>query len=193
MLRYTFLATGLIFLATPGFGDETSAKPDQAATEQVKTEQPTLKPGSLPDTRNVHVFGNIMTAGQPSEAALAVLADQGFKTIVTLRAASEESFDEAASCEKVGMKFVRLPIGSPEHMTDELFRNVSKLLRAAEPEGKVLLHCAAANRAGAVWLTHRVNADQLSLDDARKEAVEVGLRSKPLEDKAVRGAIPHSR
>ena len=46
----------------------------------------------------------------------------------------------------------------------------------------VMLHCASANRVGALWLAHRVLNDKIDLETARKEAKTVGLRTPAYEE-----------
>lgn len=144
-----------------------------------------LATATLPGTRNVHVAGDVMLSGQPSKEALEELSRRGFKTVISLRHEAEERFDEASLCEQLGMKFIRLPISSPNDMDRKLIQTACTILRSAKPEAGVLLHCASANRVGAVWLAHRVSEDRLVVDDARDEAATVGLKTKQLEDKAL--------
>lgn len=144
-----------------------------------------LTRSKLTGTNNVHVAGNVILAGQPSEAALAELSKRGFKTIVSLRGVGEERYDEAAVCEKLGMKFVRLPIQNPNDVSPKLLRDVARILALAKPGAGVMLHCASANRVGAVWLAFRVKQGRMPIQQARKEAAEVGLKTPQLEQKAL--------
>lgn len=67
-------------------------------------------------------------------------------------------------------------------MTDEVLDRARAELKAAPRP--ILMHCASANRVGAVWLPYRVLDGGLSWDDAVAEAKVVGLRSAELEAKA---------
>lgn len=131
----------------------------------------------------LHVCGDIFLAGQPSEADLKLLKDRGVKTIINLRTADELDWDEAGAVRALGMKYVHVPVGSPDDLTDASFGKLCKLLKDADGNPTVL-HCASANRVGAVWLAHRIADDGLDYEAALKEAEQVGLRSPALRDKA---------
>ena len=154
--------------------------------EEQDSGQSSPRPAEVNGIRNVHVSENIMLAGQPTQEALAELAKQGFSTVITLRHEGEERFDEKQTCEKLGLKFVRLPINSPSEMDDELIRTVCNLLKEAKPDAKVLCHCAGANRVGAVWIPYRVELCDVPLESAREEAAKVGLKTKELEEQALK-------
>ena len=144
-----------------------------------------LKATKLPETKNVHVAGSIYLAGQPSKAALRQLAERGVTTIITLRHPDEERWDEKQFCEELGLKFHRYKISAPADINAKLVDAIRKQLVAAKKDSGVLLHCASANRVGAIWLAHRVKDAGLTLPEAMAEAKEVGLVSKVLEQKAV--------
>jgi uncharacterized protein (TIGR01244 family) len=91
----------------------------------------------------------ITTAGQPSEAALEEVARAGFKSVIDLRGLTEDrGFDESAAVERLGMSYVSLPVEGAGGVTYENAAELDRLL--AELPQPVLLHCASANRAGAL-------------------------------------------
>jgi hypothetical protein len=49
----------------------------------------------------------------------------------------------------------------------------------------VYIHCATANRVGAVWLIKRVLADGWDVEKATAEAERIGLRSPQLKQFAL--------
>ena len=158
----------------------------QLTAEQPKGKQiHELKKSNIQGVRKAHQAGNVLLAGQPSEASFEELSKQGYKTIITLRDSDEESFDEAAVCEMLGLKFVRLQITSPDDMNVQMMDRCCRLLDEAKPGSGVVLHCAGANRVGAVWLAHRVLRDGMTLDQASEEAAKVGLHTKELQKKAI--------
>ncbi|MEO1529294.1 MAG: hypothetical protein AAFX06_28065 [Planctomycetota bacterium] len=155
--------------------------------EEKSTEPKTeLKSAKLTDTRNVHVAGSIYLAGQPSKAALKELKERGVTTIVSLRHPDEERWDQKQACEELGLKFHRYQISSPNDINKKLVDAVRKHLVAAKKGSGVLLHCASANRVGAVWLAHRVKDAGLTVPEAMAEAKEVGLVAKVLEEQAIK-------
>lgn len=91
----------------------------------------------------------ITSAGQPTAEQLTAAATEGFKTVIDLRPASEDhGMDERVIVEKLGMRYVTLPVSGGKDITYANAAALDKLL--AEAKGPVLLHCASGNRAGAL-------------------------------------------
>ena len=84
------------------------------------------------------------------------------------------------------MKCIRLKIRSPDDIDAKLIERACELLGSASEDSGVLLHCASANRVGAIWLAYRVRIESFPLVLARKEAVAVGLKTKVLEKQAIK-------
>lgn len=141
---------------------------------------------NLPDTINVTVAGNIVMAGQPSKEAFKELAKRNIKTVITLRHPEEESFDQVTLCDELGMKCIRLKIRSPDDIDAKLIKRACELLGSASDDSGVLLHCASANRVGAIWLAYRVRNESIPIEQARKEAATVGLKTKVLEKQTIK-------
>lgn len=90
-------------------------------------------------------------AGQPTPAQLADLARAGVRTVINLRAPGEPvDYDEAAEAARLGLDYVALPIAGPADLDRERVLRFGGLLDAARARGGVLVHCATANRVGAM-------------------------------------------
>jgi len=90
----------------------------------------------------------ISTAGQPDERAFRVFADNGYVAVIDLRTPEEDrGMDEPSVIEKLGMHYVNLPIGG-EDITFDKARELESLID--DYDGPVLIHCASANRVGAL-------------------------------------------
>jgi protein tyrosine phosphatase (PTP) superfamily phosphohydrolase (DUF442 family) len=153
---------------------------DKKADPKVK-KPPKLEACELGGTNNVHRLGNIYLAGQPSAADFALAKkNDGIKTVINLRTPLEMRFDEKGVLKGLNIEYHYLPFGPPESLKDEIFEKSLKVLGDKKKQ-PVLLHCASANRVGAIWLVHRVLTDKVAFDKALKEAKEVGLRSPPYE------------
>lgn len=93
----------------------------------------------------------ILAAAQPSPAQLASLAAEGVRTIINLREPNEQvEFDEAGEARSLGLRYVSMPIAGPQDVTPETAARFSRELEDARSTGDVLVHCASANRAGAM-------------------------------------------
>lgn len=172
-MRLTSLAI-VLFLS---FGACTSAKPVTPPAPPAPVEPATL--GAL---AKVHVAGGIYLAGQPASEDFAALPELGVRTVINLRTAKEQAdFDERARVEGLGLAYVNVPFGGPGELDDAIFSEVRTRLAAPGP---MLLHCASANRVGAVWIPFRVLDQGVELEAAVAEAKSIGLKSPELEAKA---------
>lgn len=124
----------------------------------------------------------ITTAGQPSADQLAAAAKSGVKTVIDLRALTEDrGMDERATVEKLGMSYVTLPVDGGEGVTYANATALDKLL--ADAKGPVLLHCATGNRVGAL-LALRDKLKGADNDAALALGVKSGLSGlKPTVEK----------
>lgn len=131
----------------------------------------------------LHVLDRCYLASQPAAEDFALFKEKGVTTVVNFRAPGElKEFDEQKVVESLGMRYVHIPIAGPEALTPEVLDRARKVFDTEK--GGVLVHCASANRVGAVWLAHRVLDDGLPWDRALAEAKQIGLTSPALEQRA---------
>lgn len=131
----------------------------------------------------------ITTAGQPSAKALSELADQGYTTVIDLRGKDEDrGFDEAATVDGLGMKYVQLPISGAEDITYDNANALDQILQ--DLHGPALLHCSSSNRVGAL-LTLRAKLHGEDDDAALALGEEAGLtRLKPAVEEVLSKSPP---
>ena len=140
----------------------------------------TISAAKLGTTRNVHAFGSTLLCGQPTVEEFAEAKQRGIQVVITLREGGELDWDEGAALKQMGLEFHSLGFRRPESLTNEIIEKSLQLLKDSD-SAPVMLHCASANRVGAIWLVHRVLNDGLSIDAATKEAKAVGLRTPEYE------------
>lgn len=160
-----------------------SASAEDVKPDIEKKKEPKLEACELGGTNNVHRLGKIYLAGQPSADDFAIAKKDGIKTVINLRTPGELPFDEKGVLKELGLEYHYLPFAAPDTLKDEIFEKSLKVLGDKKKQ-PVLMHCASANRVGAIWLAHRVLTDKVPYDKALKEAKEVGLRFPPYEVKA---------
>ena len=121
-------------------------------------------------------LADVATAGQPDAAAWGQLAKAGFKSVVDLREASEpRGHDEAREVARAGLRYFLLPV-SHESLRDQQFDALREFLR--DPANRPsLVHCQSANRVGALMLPYLALDEHIPLDQARRMADVIGLRS----------------
>ena len=108
----------------------------------------------------------LYASGQPSPDDLARLAQEGVRTVINLRAPAElVEYDEAREAARLGLRYVAIPVSGAQDVTPETTARFSRELEQARREGGVLVHCASANRVGAlVALEHALHRGMLSAD-----------------------------
>jgi len=142
-----------------------------------------LEPATVGQVPRLSRAGHILLAGQPTADDFTALREAGVTTVINLRHEIEmDGFDEAAAVEAIGMAYEALPWNGPAELNDALFDRTRELLR--EADGNVLLHCASANRVGAVWLPFRVLDQGVDLEQAVEEAKQAGMRTPEYESMA---------
>jgi uncharacterized protein (TIGR01244 family) len=136
----------------------------------------TAPPGVANYTR---VDATVACAGATPVQALPELKKNGFASVINFRTAQEDgaNIEEAkATAQKVGLKYIHLPYQTPTAEIAEAF-----LKAVADPGNQpVYIHCASANRVGAMWFIKRVKLDGWDADRAMKEAEAIGLRAPNL-------------
>jgi uncharacterized protein (TIGR01244 family) len=118
-----------------------------------------------------HPLPGVISAGQPSAAELAAAKAAGIRRVINLRPPSEAAgFDEAATLADLGLSYTVIPVAGPEDLTLATVKALDEALAAGE--GPVLLHCASANRVGALlalraaWLQGLPAQEALALGEA---------------------------
>jgi uncharacterized protein (TIGR01244 family) len=139
-----------------------------------------LAPATCGAMQKVHELDGVYTAGQPTAEDLDAAREAGIRTVIDLRRADEKrGYDEAAAVAEAGLAYVLLPFNGPAELNDAIFDRARELLRTAERP--LLLHCASANRVGAVWIPYRVLEAGIALDAAVAEAKTIGLKTPEYE------------
>lgn len=121
---------------------------------------------------------NQYAAGQPSREDLGQLVRAGVRTVINLRTAGEPvDYDEAAEVARLGMRYAVLPVSGALDLDFARVRQFGQLLDHALREGAVLIHCASANRVGAIVALDEVFNRGRSLDAALERGRAAGLRA----------------
>ena len=143
-----------------------------------------MEAGEIPHYRVVRE--GLATGGKPSAEALQRLKAQGFKTVVDLRTEGEGIASEKEAVEAQGLRYVSVPVSAATLQAADVLA-VAKVLEDADA-APVLLHCATANRVGALWALLKVREGR-SLDEAEGAGREIGLTGDVMVE-AVRRVAP---
>lgn len=119
---------------------------------------------------------DLYAAGQPEPEELASLAALGVRTVINLRAASEAlPFDEAREVERLGLRYVCIPVTGAQDLNLFTIRRFSDQLAEARRQGAVLVHCGSANRVGALLALDQGVTQGASREDALAFGRRAGL------------------
>lgn len=130
---------------------------------------------------NIPNFGTpaegLCTGGQPQPDQLREAQQAGVHTIINLRPIAEHAdFDEASLVASLGMTYVNIPIAGPADLTRD---NAHKLADALEVAGNgpTLVHCASANRVGALFALKAHYLDGMDVESALALGRNAGLKA----------------
>ncbi len=110
---------------------------------------------------------------QPSAQELRALHRQGFDTLVNVRLPAEQPAPEQPEAERIGFRYVQLPIAQPE-WSEELFDEFRRVLRE-HGERAVLVHSAEGARAGILALTCWAANAGWRVEQLEETATRLGL------------------
>ena len=86
-----------------------------------------------------------------------------------------------AAASSAGLNYIHIPFRTPPAETTEEF-----LAAISDSTNQpAYIHCASANRVGAMWFIKRVEQDGWDTERAMAEAETIGLRSERLKEFAV--------
>jgi len=186
MRRLTHLVTTLAFLAL------LVGRPPASSAQQA-AQAPAQPPGAvaqapaqseIPGVRNfTRVDATFACGGALSADAMSSIKQAGFRSIVNLRAATEEGANveaETKAAQDADVRYIWLPFvtASPDATkVDEFLKAV------ADPVNQpMLIHCASGGRVSMFWAIKRVMLDGWPVDKAMGELPDLSKNvSAPLK------------
>ena len=145
-------------------------------------------------TNFAKVETTVACGGATTPQAVPEIKKLGYASIINLRLPSEAGADveaEAEAAKAAGIKFFSIPFSgqSPDPAVAD------KFLAAITTPGNepAYIHCAAGNRAAAMWMIKRLAVDHWDTDRAFTEATALGLTSPALKQFAIDYAQSHKK
>jgi len=136
----------------------------------------------------------VACGGATETKALDGLAKDGFKAVINLRMPTEPGAnieENAAHAKSLGLNYISIPFSGAQAdpaVVDQFLAAIAN--KANQP---VYVHCASANRVGAVWMVKRVLQDGWAQDKALEEAKLIGLTNQALQTFAVNYITSHKK
>jgi len=182
---HRLIASFVLMLTLLGCSDKPAAKdaptpPTTDGTPKANPPEGKLEPVTIGKLK-AHKFGDIYFAAQPGAEDFAEFKELGVTTVIDLRDEGENrGLDEAAVLSDLKIEYHNPGFKSAPTLTDPIFRRVRDLM-ANKDNQPLLVHCASANRVGAVWLAHRVLDHGVPYDKALEEAKAIGMKPEAYE------------
>ena len=136
----------------------------------------------------------VACGGATTPEAVPEIKKLGYASIINLRLPSEAGANvegEAEAAKKAGITFFSIPFSgqSPDPAVAD------KFLAAITTPANVpaYIHCAAGNRAAAMWMIKRLAVDHWDTDRAFTEATALGLTSPALKQFAIDYSSTHKK
>ena len=127
------------------------------------------------------IDATVACAGATPAEAMPALKQLGFASVINFRTAEEEGANIGASqaaATQAGLNYIHIPFRAPNpDVTEEFLTAIADT--ANQP---AYIHCASANRVGAMWFIKRVKQDGWDQERAMAEAETIGLRSERLKE-----------
>ena len=144
---------------------------------------------------NFHRLSTVVAcSGAIKPEVVPQIKQMGFVSIINLRLPTEPGANvdaEAAAAQAAGIKFYNIPFSgqAPDPAVADKF-----LATLTTPGNEpAYIHCAAGNRAAAMWMIKRLALDHWDTDRAFQEATALGLTSPALKQFAIDYAQSHKR
>jgi uncharacterized protein (TIGR01244 family) len=122
-----------------------------------------------------HASADVMVGGQPSLQDLFEAKDQGIRAVLNLRPESEQpGFNERAEVERLGMRYLTLPIADAADLTKAAAIELDTLVH--DPVNRpIWVHCGSGNRVGALFALRAAWIENISLEAAIELGRQHGL------------------
>ena len=150
---------------------------------------------TLPGATNVtRVDATIACGGATTVEAFPALKKQGFASIINLRRDVEPGADipgAKAAATANGLTYIHIPVDSANPSPEAADAFLKAVTNPANQPAYI--HCASANRVGAMWFIKRVVIDGWDADRAMKEAEAIGLTNPGLKQFARDYAAKHRK
>lgn len=136
----------------------------------------------------------IACGGATTSAAVPELKKLGYVSIINLRLPTEQGADveaEMAAAKAASMSYIALPFNAASPDPAVVDRFIAAVTAPANQPA--FIHCASANRVGALWMVKRILVDNWAQDRALTEATTIGLTSAALKTFALDYVAAHKR
>ncbi|MFV9503913.1 MAG: protein tyrosine phosphatase family protein [Oscillochloridaceae bacterium umkhey_bin13] len=129
--------------------------------------------------RSYAVTPDVLLAAQPQIEDWAILAAEGYTTVLNLRGDNERAALQGANAEAAGLRYIHKPWPAYE-LEREHIDELAAILN--EPStGRLVFHCRSATRVGLMWMLYRQQYHGLTREQAEAELRAAGYDNDSME------------
>ena len=129
-----------------------------------------MVPANLSEIYNFRAVGDKLgTAGQPTQAQLQMIKENGFEAVINLALPTSDNAiaNEGSLVAGLGMSYVHIPVDF-KAPTARDFRAFSGVMEAFG-DRRVFVHCAANMRVSAFVFLYRVLCERVAVQEAERD------------------------
>ena len=129
-----------------------------------------MAPANLSEIYNFRAVGDKLgTAGQPTQAQLQMIKDNGFEAVINLALPTSDNAiaNEGSLVASLGMSYVHISVDF-KAPTARDFRAFSGVMEAFD-DRRVFVHCAANMRVSAFVFLYRVLCERVAVQEAERD------------------------
>ena len=121
-------------------------------------------------------------SAQPHPEDFKDFKEQGFKQVINVRGAQELeklNFDVSETVKELDLQYHHIPIMKEGDLDKEALDKIHQILQATDgekKEGKVIIHCAAGQRAAVALLVYLLQSKKLSTSSITPLAFDLGVQ-----------------
>ena len=127
-------------------------------------------PSALQEINNFRQYSeSFASSGQPTEAQLQLVADEGFERIVYIAFTNNQNAlpDEDQIVKQLGMEYMQVPVDFSNPLPDDFYAFADSMQRNTDK--KTLLHCQVNARATAFSFLYRVLFEDAPIAEAKAD------------------------
>ena len=171
------LSVSCLLIAIGLSGEQPVAWADRAPTKPAAPKNIDQTPPLIPIPNARVSQAGLLVGGQPTPEQLRAIQEAGYRLVVSLRPLSEKGDEgEPATVERLGMKFVSIPVNGPAGLTEDNARALSKALDEQDVLPAVV-HCSVGERAAALLGLEAFVVDRVSAAAAIDLAKSLGMKA----------------
>lgn len=138
---------------------------------------PLQRPENVPGVKNLFKLENLYIASQPTDDSFSWIKEQNIQKVINLRDFDEMDFEfEKSLCREANIEYHQFPITKEGKFITENIKKLNELI--ADKNNNYFVHCGTANRVIAWLLIYLPTHKDMSFDETKKLAMQMGFTNE---------------